>query len=50
MTQREAINILATAFRTLPKRDRNRLEYHRQKGTGICCGVYFKWFQRGKSG
>ncbi|MCH8991326.1 MAG: hypothetical protein IIA44_06190 [Acidobacteria bacterium] len=50
MKSSKAVDILTTAFKALPRPDRDRLEYHRQKGTGICSGKYARWFQYGGRG
>ncbi len=45
MKRPQATNVLAKAFAALPKADRQRLEYHRQKGTPICCGKTYAYYQ-----
>lgn len=40
------IEVLVKAFSKLPKRDRDRLAFHRQQGTKILCGkaaVLYVW-------
>jgi len=38
MTKAQAKKILVQAFRALPKADRDRLLWHVEEGTHICCG------------
>lgn len=41
---------LVAAFMALPKRDLERLEWHRKEKTGICCKDTFHCWTDGKGG
>ena len=48
MTKNEAIDSLARCFAALPKRDRERLAWHEEQGTPICCRFDHQLFLNGK--
>ena len=48
MTKKQAKKMLVESFKRLPKRDRDRLLYHVQKGTKILCGDNWQRYIDGK--
>ena len=40
----DAQKTLVKAFKALPKRDRERLRFHAEKKTPICCGEDCGWY------
>jgi len=50
MTQDEAKKVLTKVFRGLPDKYRERLKYHYDKRTDICCGFDYNLYTDGVGG
>ena len=50
MIQENHMEVLAEVFRRLPDKARERLRYHYDRNTSICCGADYEQYTNGAGG